>query len=69
MGKSRTKKLIATEVDQEEQTFQRLLSEYNLTDNPKTRKLWFKCYEKGHSYRLEEIESKFHDLVDLILEE
>ena len=59
----------AEKVDTVELTFQRLLSEYNLTDNPKTRKLWYKCYELGHSYGLEEIESKFHDLVDLILED
>jgi hypothetical protein len=59
----------AAKVDTVELTFQRLLSEYNLTDNRKTRKLWAKCYDLGHSYGLEGMETYFHDLVNLILED
>jgi hypothetical protein len=58
--------LEATEVDEEELAFQSLLQEYELTDNTKTRKLWYKCYEQGHSGGLSEIVNYWHDLVDLI---
>jgi hypothetical protein len=52
----------------EELTFQDLIQQYSLTDCPKTRKLWSKCYELGHSDGIEEIVSWFHDLVELIQE-
>lgn len=58
----------ATEVDVDELAFQSLLKEYNLTDNAKTRKLWYKCYEKGHSGGLYEMCDQWHDLVDLIID-
>lgn len=56
----------AKEVDAEELAFQSLLQEYDLTDNTKTRKLWYKCYERGHSHGLSEVCNAWHDLVDLI---
>jgi hypothetical protein len=52
----------------EELVFQKLIEEYNLKDCPKTRKLWFKCYELGHSGGLQEQENWFHELVELIQE-
>jgi hypothetical protein len=61
--------LEAKEVNQTELAFQSLLKEYNLTDNAKTRKLWYKCYEQGHSSGLEEQINWFHELVDLIKED
>ena len=61
--------LEANEVDQEELAFQSLLKQYNLTDSPKTRKFWYKCYEHGHSSGLEEQINWFHELVDLIKED
>lgn len=61
--------LEATEINLEELTFQSLLKEYNLTDNNKTRKLWYKCYKQRHSGGLQEISNWFHELVDLIKED
>ena len=58
----------AKEYDVEEEAYQILLKEYNLTDNTTTRKLWYKCYEHGHHSGLEEQINWFHNLVDLIIE-
>lgn len=55
-------------LNEDELAFQSLLKEYNLTDNTKTRKLWYKCYEKGHSGGLSEMCDQWHDLVDLIID-
>lgn len=58
----------AKEYDVEEEAYQILLKEYNLTDNTTTKKLWYKCYEHGHHGGLEEQINWFHDLVELIIE-
>lgn len=57
----------ATEISENELTFQSLLKKYNLTDNAKTRKLWY-LIEKGHSGGLSEMCDQWHDLVDLIID-
>lgn len=58
----------ATEIDEYELAFKELLNDYKLSDNPKTRKLWSKCYDEAHAYGLEEIKNCFHNWVDIILE-
>lgn len=43
-----------------------LFEEYNVSDNPKREKAFSIAWEKGHSNGLNEVESEFSDLVELI---
>lgn len=58
----------ATLVDEEEVAFKQLLTQYELTDNKQTRKLWCKCYELGHAYGLPEQVNHWHNLVELLID-
>lgn len=58
----------ATLIDEKEVAFQQLLTQYELTDNKQTRKLWHKCYELGHAYGLSEQVNHWHDLVELLID-
>lgn len=58
----------ATLIDEEEVAFQRLLTQYKLTDNKQTRKLWYKCYGLGRAYGLSEQVDHWHDLVELLID-
>jgi len=53
-------------IDKEELVYIELLHQYGLEDDSKSRQLWSKCYELGHSAGLDECVSYFHQLVELI---
>ena len=57
---------IPTLIDKEELAYIELLTQYGLEDDTKSRQLWGKCYELGHSAGLDECVSYFHQLVELI---
>lgn len=53
-------------IDKSELLYIELLQEYGLEDDTKSRQLWDKCYELGHSAGVDECVSYFHQLVELI---
>ena len=53
-------------IDKEESVYIELLHQYGLEDDTKSRQLWDKCYELGHSCGLDEVVIYFHQLVELI---
>ena len=57
---------ISTLIDKSELLYIKLLQKYGLEDDTKSRQLWGKCHELGHSYGLDEVVSHFHQLVELI---